>query len=128
MTVLVTGSVAYDYIMSFPGRFSEHILPDRLERISLSFLVDSMRRQRGGCASNVAYSLALLGQAARLVATVGLDFGDYQRWLEEQRVDTSGVVIYPDEFTASFFVSTDRDNNQIANFYTGAMAKASQVS
>lgn len=128
MTVAVTGSMAFDYIMSFPGRFVDHILPDQLEILSVSFLVDSMRRERGGCGGNIAYNLALLGQCPLLMATVGQDAPEYVVWLRDQGVDTSGVLQLPDEFTASFFVSTDQDNNQIASFYTGAMAKASQIS
>ena len=128
MHIAVTGSMAYDYIMSFPGRFVEHILPDQLEILSVSFLVDSMRRERGGCGGNIAYNLALLGQRPLLMATVGQDAPEYVAWLRDQGVDTSGVLQLPDEFTASFFVSTDRDNNQIASFYTGAMAKANRIS
>jgi adenosine kinase len=128
MTIAVTGSMAYDYIMSFPGRFVEHILPDQLHVLSVSFLVDSMRRERGGCGGNIAYSLALLGQCPLLMATVGQDASEYVAWLREHGVDTSGLLQLPDEFTASFFVSTDRDNNQIASFYTGAMSKAGRIS
>ena len=128
MTIAVTGSMAYDYIMSFPGRFVEHILPDQLAILSVSFLVDSMRRERGGCGGNIAYNLALLGQRPLLMATVGQDAPEYVAWLRDQGVDTSGVLQLVDEFTASFFVSTDRDNNQIASFYTGAMAKANRIS
>lgn len=128
MTIAVTGSMAYDYIMSFPGRFVEHILPDQIEILSVSFLVDSMRRERGGCGGNIAYNLALLGQRPLLMATVGQDAPEYIAWLREQGVDTSGVLQLPNEFTASFFVSTDRDNNQIASFYTGAMSKAGRIS
>lgn len=128
MTIAVTGSMAYDYIMSFPGRFAEHILPEQIEIISVSFLVDSMRRERGGCGGNIAYNLALLGQKPLLMATVGQDAPEYIAWLREQGVDTGGVLQLPDEFTASFFVSTDQDNNQIASFYTGAMARASEIS
>jgi len=128
MTILVTGSIAYDYLMTFPGRFREHILLDKLDSISLSFLVDDMRRQRGGCAPNIAYSLALLGERPRIVGTAGCDFATYRAWLEEQGVDTSGIVVYDDLFTASFFVSTDLDGNQIASFYTGAMARARELS
>ncbi|MGQ9786999.1 MAG: PfkB family carbohydrate kinase, partial [Anaerolineae bacterium] len=124
MTIAVTGSMAYDYIMSFPGRFVEHILPDQLHVLSVSFLVDSMRRERGGCAGNIAHNLALLGQQPLLIATVGQDAHEYIALLREQGVDVSGVVVVPDEFTASFFVSTDRDNNQIVSFYTGAMSRA----
>ena len=128
MTVVVTGSMAYDYIMSFPGRFVDHILPDHLHVLSVSFLVDSMRRERGGCAGNIAHSLALLGQRPLLMATVGQDAPEYVAWLREEGVDTAGVLHLADEFTASFFVSTDRDNNQIASFYAGAMSKAGQLS
>jgi adenosine kinase len=128
LAIAVTGSMAYDYIMSFPGRFIEHILPDQLDILSVSFLVDSMRRERGGCGGNIAYNLTLLGQRPLLMATVGQDAPEYVAWLRDQGVDTSGVLQLSDEFTASFFVSTDQDNNQIASFYTGAMAKASKIS
>jgi adenosine kinase len=128
LTVAVTGSMAFDYIMSFPGKFAEHILPDQIEILSVSFLVDSMRRERGGCAGNIAYNLAMLDQPVLLMATVGQDAPEYIAALRQQGVDTSGVLQLPREFTASFFVSTDQVNNQIASFYTGAMAKAGQIS
>ncbi|MDY7080210.1 MAG: carbohydrate kinase family protein [Chloroflexota bacterium] len=128
MNVIVTGSIAYDYLMTFPGRFIEHILPDQLQHISLSFLVDEMRRQRGGCAANIAYNLALLEEQPRLMGTVGQDFGEYRAWLEQHGVDTSLTRDEPDLFTASFFVNTDQDGNQIASFYTGAMARAGEIS
>jgi len=114
--------------MSFPGKFAEHILPDQIEILSVSFLVDSMRRERGGCAGNIAYNLAMLDQPVLLMATVGQDAPEYIAALRQQGVDTSGVLQLPREFTASFFVSTDQVNNQIASFYTGAMAKAGQIS
>jgi len=128
MNVVVTGSIAYDYLMSFPGFFKDHILPDQIAKLSVSFLVDSMRRQRGGCAPNIAYNLALLGERPLVMAAAGQDFSEYRTWLEAHGVDTAGVVEVPDEFTASFFVSTDRENNQIASFYTGAMAHAHKLS
>jgi len=128
MNVIVTGSIAYDYLMTFPGRFAEHILPDQIHRLSVSFLVDEMRKQRGGCAANIAYNLALLGESPRLMGTVGQDFEAYRAWLERWGVDTSLVRTEADLFTASFFVSTDEDGNQIANFYTGAMARARDLS
>jgi adenosine kinase len=128
MSIVVTGSVAYDYLMSFPGRFSEHILPDQIHQVSLSFLVDSMRKQRGGCAPNIAYTLTLLGERPTIMATVGQDFGEYNAWLQEAGVDTSAIVEVADEFTSSFFVNTDQDNNQIASFYIGAMGKADTLS
>ena len=128
MSIVVTGSIAFDYLMSYPGRFSEEILPEHLKRLSLSFLVDSMDKRRGGCAPNIAYTLALLGERPRLMATAGQDFGDYRRWLEAAGVDTSLVGEVSDKFTASFFCSTDLEGNQIASFYTGAMANAGELS
>jgi adenosine kinase len=128
MTILCTGSVAYDYLMSFPGYFKDHIIPEKLETISLSFLVDSMVRQRGGVAPNIAYTLALLGEKPRLLATVGEDFSEYRAWLEEKGVDTTFVKVIPGKYTASFFANTDLSNAQIASFYTGAMANAAELS
>ena len=128
MSIVVTGSIAFDYLMSFPGKFTEHILPEHMNRVSLSFLVDSMDKRRGGCAPNIAYTLALLGERPRLMGTAGQDFGDYRQWLEAAGVDTSLVTQVPDKFTASFICSTDTENNQIASFYTGAMANAGQLS
>jgi adenosine kinase len=128
MHLVVTGSIAFDYLMSFPGKFTEHILPEHLSRVSLSFLVDSMDKRRGGCAPNIAYTLALLGERPKLMATAGRDFDEYRRWLTAAGVDTSLVKEIPDTFTASFFCSTDSANNQIASFYTGAMANASELS
>jgi adenosine kinase len=128
MNLLLTGSVAFDYLMTFPGYFREHILPEKLGSISLSFLVDGMTRLRGGIAPNIAYTLALLGERPRLWATVGEDFEEYRQWLESKGVDTSGARVIPGEFTASFFVNTDRDNCQIASFYPGAMGRAAELS
>jgi adenosine kinase len=128
MKIVVTGSIAFDYLMSFPGKFTEHFLPEHMNRVSLSFLVDTMDKRRGGCAPNIAYTLALLGERPRLMAAAGEDFGEYRQWLEAAGVDTSLVVQMPGKFTASFFCSTDLENNQIASFYTGAMADAGQLS
>ena len=128
MKIIVTGSIAFDYLMSFPGKFTEHLLPEHFSRVSLSFLVDTMDKRRGGCAPNIAYTLALLGERPRLMATAGKDFGDYRRWLDGAGVDTSLVLEIEGKFTASFFCNTDEANNQIASFYTGAMADASQLS
>ena len=128
MSVLITGSIAYDYIMQFPGYFHDHILPDKIANLSVSFLVDSMKKQRGGTATNIAYNLALLGERPRIMATVGQDFAEYRAWLEQNNVDTRAIIAIPDDFTASFFVSTDGKQNQIAMFYTGAMAHAHKLS
>ncbi|MGH9310141.1 MAG: carbohydrate kinase family protein [Vicinamibacterales bacterium] len=128
MSIVVTGSIAFDYLMSFPGKFTEHFLAEHMQRVSLSFLVDTMDKRRGGCAPNIAYTLALLGETPRLMATAGQDFEDYRKWLEAAGVDTSLVQDVPGKFTASFFCSTDTEGNQIASFYTGAMANAGELS
>jgi adenosine kinase len=128
MDILITGSVAFDYLMTFPGLFKEQILPERLEKISLSFLVDSMSRQRGGIAPNIAYTMALLGGKPRILATVGEDFADYRSWLEGQGIDTRLMQVVKGVYTASFFATTDRTNAQIASFYPGAMAYATRQS
>ncbi|HVN17075.1 MAG TPA: carbohydrate kinase family protein [Anaerolineales bacterium] len=128
MDILLTGSVAYDYLMTFPGLFSEQFLPERLASISLSFLVDSMSKQRGGIAPNIAYTMALLGEKPRIMATVGVDFEDYRTWLNSHGVDTSLMQVIPGEFTASFFATTDRASAQIASFYPGAMGHSAAQS
>ncbi len=128
MSLVITGSVAYDYLMTFPGYFRKNILPDQLDKISLSFLVDTMIRQRGGVAPNIAYTLALLGERSKVFATVGEDFEEYRSWLESHNVDTEYARVVPGKFNASFFVNTDLENNQIASFYTGAMADAASLS
>ena len=127
MKIVVTGSIAYDYLMFFPGRFTDHLLPDHLDNVNLSFLVDSMKRQRGGNAPNIGYTLGLLRGNPTVMATAGQDFGEYRTWLEKHGVDTSGIVEIEEEYCASFFVSTDENQNQIASFYTGAMAYANKL-
>ncbi len=127
-SIVVTGSVAYDYLMSFPGKFVDVVVPDRMHRLSVSFLVDAMRKVRGGVAPNIAYNLALLGVRPVILAAAGADAAEYRDWLSAEGVDVSGMVIHQDVFTASFFVSTDLEQNQIATFYTGAMARASELS
>ena len=124
----MTGSIAFDYLMSFPGKFTEHFLPEHMHRVSLSFLVDSMDKRRGGCAPNIAYTLALLGERPRLMATAGQDFGDYRRGSRRPASTRRWSSRSPDKFTASFFCSTDVESNQIASFYTGAMANAGELS
>ena len=121
MQTLITGSIAYDYLMRFPGRFQQHFIPDELHNLSLSFLVDDMTKHWGGVAANIAFTLAKFGLRPKLMGTVGRDFGDYRRWLEDSGVDCSTVVQLDDVFTASFFANTDEDNNQLAFFYGGAM-------
>jgi adenosine kinase len=127
MSVIVTGSIATDYLMKYPGHIREHIHMEQ-GKLSLSFLVEEKAMSRGGCGPNIAYSLALLGQRHRLMGTAGQDFGDYKAWLESHGVDTSLVRIYPDEFTATYTVITDLDQNQIAGFHSGAMGRARELS
>ena len=128
MNIVVTGSIAYDYLMSFSGQFSDHFLPDKLDRISVSFLVDSLRKRKGGCGANIAYNLALLGDRPLLVGLVGEDFREYRSDLEDVGVDTQHTRAIEGEFTASFFGNTDQAGNQICSFYTGAMRFSSDIS
>lgn len=128
MKIAITGSIAYDYIMTYPGEFREMLFAESLDHISVSFLVDELSRHRGGVGANIAYTLALLGEQPYLIATAGQDFSEYKAALERVGVDTTGIRIHPDLFTASFFVSTDKQKNQIASFYTGAMARARDLS
>ncbi len=128
MKLIVTGSIAFDYLMSFPGKFTEHFLPEHMRRLSLSFLVDSMDKRRGGCGPNIAYTIALLGERPYLMATAGQDFPDYRAWMDAVNIDTSLVKMIDGKFCASFFCSTDQHENQIASFYTGAMANAGELS
>jgi len=126
-TIDVTGSVAFDHIMNFPGRFKDHILADKLHILNVSFLVQDLERLRGGCAANIAYACALHGLRPRLAASVGSDFDSYAEWLEANGIDLSGVVRHRDLLTASCFITTDADNNQITGFYPGAMASWQDV-
>ncbi|MEO8286602.1 MAG: carbohydrate kinase family protein [Chloroflexota bacterium] len=129
MSTLITGSVAYDNIMDFPGHFKDHILPEKIHVLNLSFLVDTLKRQRGGVAANIAYTMALLGAPPSLFASVGAnDWTDYKEWLDKHGIDTRFVEVVPDEFTATCYITTDLDNNQITGFYTGAMARDKQRS
>ena len=110
MSIVCSGSVAYDYLMRFPGRFKDHILPEHLANVSLSFLVDDMTKLRGGIAPNISYSFALLGQKPILFAAVGEDFADYRQWLTEHGVDCAFARVIPGKYTASFFANTDLSN------------------
>lgn len=128
MEILVTGSIAYDYLMRFPGHFAEHFIADALSNISVSFLVDEMTKHWGGVAANIAVTMAKFGLQPKLMGTVGRDFGDYRQWLEGNGVECSTVIQIDEVFTASFFVNTDEDNNQLAFFYGGAMSRARDYS
>jgi adenosine kinase len=124
VTALVCGSIAFDTVMVFPGRFRDHILPDRIHLLNVSFLVPSMRRNFGGCAGNIAYGLGLLGGAGAPMATVGHDFGPYRQWLLDRAIDLGHVLVVEEEFTAQAFITTDLDDNQITAFHPGAMSHA----
>ncbi|QNS09257.1 carbohydrate kinase family protein [Streptomyces xanthii] len=127
MRTAVTGSIATDHLTVFPGRFADQLIPDQLDHVSLSFLVDSLDVRRGGVAANIAFGLGGLGLSPLLVGAVGADFGEYEVWLKEHGVDTGGVHVSAERQTARFMCTTDRDANQIASFYTGAMAEAREI-
>jgi adenosine kinase len=124
MSALICGSIAYDTVMVFPGRFRDHILPDRIHMLNVAFLVPSMKRNFGGCAGNIAYNLGLLGGPGAPMATVGHDFGPYRRWMENAGVRMDRVRELEDEFTAQAFITTDLDDNQITAFHPGAMGRS----
>jgi adenosine kinase len=124
MTALICGSIAFDTVMVFQGRFREQILADRIHMLNVSFLVPSMRRNFGGCAGNIAYNLKLLGERGAPMATVGHDFEPYRRWLRASGVSLDFVRELDDEFTAQAFITTDLDDNQITAFHPGAMSRS----
>ena len=124
MSALICGSVAYDTVMVFPGRFRDHILPDKIHMLNVAFLVPSMKRNFGGCAGNIAYNLGLLGGQGAPMATVGHDFGPYQRWAGIAGLRLDHVRVLEDEFTAQAFITTDLDDNQITAFHPGAMGRS----
>lgn len=121
MSVVCTGSIAFDYILSFKGRFKDHILPDKTHIINLSFLVDNLKKRRGGVAGNYAYNLALLGYPSAVLASAGSDAVDYRVWLEKLGIDCRGLRLLDDEISATGFTTTDLDDNQITGYYGGAM-------
>jgi adenosine kinase len=124
MSALICGSIAFDTVMVFHGRFRDHILPDRIHLLNVSFLVPSLRRNFGGCAGNIAYNLALLGGAGAPMATVGHDFAPYGNWLRVRSVDLAHVRTVEHEYTAQAFITTDLDDNQITAFHPGAMSQS----
>lgn len=125
--VVVCGSIATDHLMVFPGRFEDHLVSEKLDRVSLSFLVDGLDIRRGGVGPNICYGLAELGVRPLLIGAAGQDFADYGGWLASQGVDISGVRISSSRHTARFVCTTDAVQNQIASFYSGAMAEADQI-
>ena len=127
MRIAITGSIATDHLMTFPGRFVEQFIPDKMDRVSLSFLVDRLEIRRGGVAANIAFGLGVLGLRPLLIGAVGADFGPYRTWLAEHGVDCSGVRESVARHTARFVCTTDTDGNQIASFYPGAMAEDAEI-
>ena len=127
VTIAVTGSIATDHLMRFPGRFSEQLLAEHLQKVSLSFLVDDLVVHRGGVAGNMAYAIGVLGGRAALVGAAGVDFTDYREWLEAAGVDCDNVLISDTAHTARFVCTTDTDMAQIASFYPGAMSQARNI-
>lgn len=127
MRVAVTGSIATDHLMTFPGRFTDSLVADKLDRISLSFLVDELEVRRGGVAANIAFGMGVLGLTPVLVGAVGADFTDYRSWLQRHGVDTDSVHVSLERHTARFVCTTDDDANQIASFYAGAMRDARDI-
>ena len=124
MSALICGSLAYDTIMVFPDQFKNHILPDKVHILNVSFLVPRMRREFGGCAGNIAYNLKLLGGDPIPMATVGQDFGPYREWFDEQGIRLDQVKVIDELFTPQAFITTDHDNNQITAFHPGAMMRS----
>ncbi|MGW4098142.1 carbohydrate kinase family protein [Mycobacterium sp. NPDC004974] len=127
MTIAVTGSIATDHLMRFPGKFSEQLLADHLQKVSLSFLVDDLVIHRGGVAGNMAFAIGILGGDVALVGAAGQDFGEYRTWLEGANVDCGNVLISESAYTARFVCTTDEDMAQIASFYPGAMSEARNI-
>ena len=127
MKIAVTGSVATDYMMSFPGKIADSIVVDSLEKISLSFLVNNLEVRRGGTGANISFGMGVLGGSPVLIAAVGEDFTDYNSWLTRHGVDTSELYVSQTQLTARFTVTTDESHNQIASFYPGAMSEARNI-
>ena len=124
MTALICGSFAYDSIMIFPDRFKNHILPDKIHMLNVSFMVPQMRREFGGCAGNIAYNLKLLGGDGLPMGTVGKDFEPYARWMDRNGISRALIREFPDSYTAQAYITTDIDDNQITAFHPGAMGLA----
>jgi len=127
MRIAVTGSIATDHLMTFAGKFTDTLIADKLDKISVSFLVGDLQIRRGGVAGNIAYGLGCLGQNPLLVGSVGPDFAEYRKWLDEHGVDTSGVRTSVTQHTARFTATNDESGNQIASFYPGAMSEDSEI-
>lgn len=127
MTALICGSLAYDTIMVFQDQFKNHILPDKVHILNVSFLVPTLRREFGGCAGNIAYNLKLLGGEPLPAGTVGRDFGPYGEWMDRCKIDRHYIKVCDQDYTAQAFITTDKDDNQISAFHPGAMMRSHEV-
>ncbi|MBF0320932.1 MAG: carbohydrate kinase family protein [Nitrospirae bacterium] len=125
MDIIVSGSIAYDRIMDFPGRFSDHILADKIHMLNVCFMINELKENFGGTAGNIAYALSLLGERPNIVATAGHDFGPYADWFKENGISTDFIKIIPKELTAGAYITTDLSDNQITAFNPGAMKHSS---
>ncbi len=125
--ITVTGSLAFDHIMDFPGKFADHIMPDKIHQINLSFLVNTLQKQKGGTAGNIAYNLALLNSPVSILGAAGSDFSEYGKFLQDAGVDISKIKIIENESTSSAYIMTDKSDNQITAFYPGAMSENSKL-
>jgi len=127
MDIIVSGSLAYDRIMDFPGHFSEHILPEKIHALNVCFQVDGMKEKFGGTAGNIAYALTLMGERPAISATIGRDYHQYFKWLAKNGISNETIKIVEDEFTASAYITTDKADNQITGFNPGAMKYSSSL-
>jgi adenosine kinase len=127
MNLIITGTLSFDYIMDFRGRFADRIMPEKIHKISLSFLVETLTKQFGGTAGNIAYTLKLLGVSPTILAPAGSDFEEYKKFLESKKISTKSIAIQHNVKTSSYFVVTDTDDNQIGSFYLGATKFAKKL-
>lgn len=127
MNITISGSLAYDRIMTFPEKFSDHILPDKIHVLNVCFLVDNVTENYGGTAGNISYALTLMGNSSSITATIGHDYRRYFKWLEKNRISTDGIVVIEEEFTAGAYITTDKGDNQITGFNPGAMKHSSNL-
>ena len=126
MKILVSGSVAYDRIMPFPGKFADHIMPDKIHILNVCFLVDGLIEKFGGTAGNIAFTLKLLGEDPEILATVGKDFGNYEAWMQKYGISLESIRVMEEDLTASAYITTDKSDNQITGFNPAAMNHSSQ--
>lgn len=127
MKIAISGSLAYDRIMNFPGFFKDHIMPEKIHMLNVSFCISTFREGFGGTACNIAYNLKLLGEEATIISQAGSDFIKYKKWFQKNKINSSSIKKYENDLTASAYIITDQNDNQITGFYLGAMKKSSQI-